>query len=138
MAATVTHETFTMVLFDQPTIVAEVERVAALVGVPADEAVRDAGWTPEDLHERERTGVIIGSGIGGLGTIADTAIKIGDTPTVTFTFSEVVTGFTAADVTVGSGSISTPTSSSPATACTRRSVSFIPSAPRRARAGPAA
>src|ERR1700710_1979606 len=36
----------------------------------ADEAVRDAGWTPEDLHERERTGVIIGSGIGGLGTIA--------------------------------------------------------------------
>jgi 3-oxoacyl-[acyl-carrier-protein] synthase II len=42
----------------------------------ADEAVRDAGWTPEDLHERERTGVIIGSGIGGLGTIADTAIKL--------------------------------------------------------------
>jgi 3-oxoacyl-[acyl-carrier-protein] synthase II len=42
----------------------------------ADEAVRDAGWTPEDLHERERTGVIIGSGIGGLGTIADTAIEL--------------------------------------------------------------
>jgi len=42
----------------------------------ADEAVRDAGWTPEDLHERERTGVIIGSGIGGLGTIADTAVEL--------------------------------------------------------------
>jgi 3-oxoacyl-[acyl-carrier-protein] synthase II len=42
----------------------------------ADEAVRDAGWTPEGLHERERTGVIIGSGIGGLGTIADTAIEL--------------------------------------------------------------
>jgi 3-oxoacyl-[acyl-carrier-protein] synthase II len=42
----------------------------------ADEAVRDAGWTPEDLHELERTGVIIGSGIGGLGTIADTAIEL--------------------------------------------------------------
>src|ERR1700741_1770276 len=25
----------------------------------ADEAVKDAGWTPEDEHERERTGVII-------------------------------------------------------------------------------
>src|ERR1700741_2358756 len=24
----------------------------------ADEAVKDAGWTPEDPHERERTGVI--------------------------------------------------------------------------------
>ncbi|NEX91310.1 beta-ketoacyl-ACP synthase II [Caulobacter sp. 17J65-9] len=42
----------------------------------ADEAVKDAGWTPEDLHERERTGVIIGSGIGGLGPIAETAIEL--------------------------------------------------------------
>ena len=42
----------------------------------ADEAVRDAGWTPEDPEELERTGVIIGSGIGGLGTIADTAIEL--------------------------------------------------------------
>jgi hypothetical protein len=40
MAATVTPETFTMVLFDQPTIVAEVERIAALVGVPAGEDVQ--------------------------------------------------------------------------------------------------
>ena len=42
----------------------------------ADEAVADAGWTPEDRESQERTGVIIGSGIGGLGTIADTAIKL--------------------------------------------------------------
>jgi 3-oxoacyl-[acyl-carrier-protein] synthase II len=42
----------------------------------ADEAVKDANWTPEDPEELERTGVIIGSGIGGLGTIADTAIKL--------------------------------------------------------------
>jgi 3-oxoacyl-[acyl-carrier-protein] synthase II len=42
----------------------------------ADEAVRDAGWTPEDEHERERTGVMIGSGIGGLSTIADTAVEL--------------------------------------------------------------
>jgi 3-oxoacyl-[acyl-carrier-protein] synthase II len=42
----------------------------------ADEAVKDANWTPEDEGERRRTGVIIGSGIGGLGTIADTAIEL--------------------------------------------------------------
>jgi len=42
----------------------------------ADEAVKDAGWTPEDEAERERTGVIIGSGIGGLSAIADTAIEL--------------------------------------------------------------
>ncbi len=42
----------------------------------ADEAVRDAGWTPEDEESRERTGVMIGSGIGGLGTIAETSIEL--------------------------------------------------------------
>jgi len=48
-----------------------------LYGVAAaDEAVRDAGWMPEDEESRERTGVMIGSGIGGLGTIAETAIEL--------------------------------------------------------------
>jgi len=48
-----------------------------LYGMAAvDEAVRDADWMPEDEHERERTGVIIGSGIGGLSTIADTAVEL--------------------------------------------------------------
>jgi 3-oxoacyl-[acyl-carrier-protein] synthase II len=42
----------------------------------ADEAVRDSGWTPEDDEGRERTGVMLGSGIGGLGTIAETAIEM--------------------------------------------------------------
>lgn len=40
MTVTVTPETFTMVLFDQPTIVATVERVAGLIGIPDDEAIR--------------------------------------------------------------------------------------------------
>jgi 3-oxoacyl-[acyl-carrier-protein] synthase II len=44
----------------------------------ADEAVRDAGWMPEDEESRLRTGVIIGSGIGGLNTIAETAIELRD------------------------------------------------------------
>ncbi len=42
----------------------------------ADEAVRDAEWTPEDEAERERTGVILGSGIGGLATIEATSIEL--------------------------------------------------------------
>jgi 3-oxoacyl-[acyl-carrier-protein] synthase II len=44
----------------------------------ADEAVRDAGWTPQDEESRERTGVIIGAGIGGLGPIADTALEMAE------------------------------------------------------------
>ncbi|MFV0244896.1 MAG: beta-ketoacyl-ACP synthase II [Qingshengfaniella sp.] len=42
----------------------------------ADQAVRDAGWMPEDEAARERTGVMIGSGIGGLSSIGDTAITL--------------------------------------------------------------
>ena len=44
-------------------------------------------------------------------TIDDTALKIGDTATVTFVFDQVVTGFTAADVTVTNGTLSDPVSS---------------------------
>jgi 3-oxoacyl-[acyl-carrier-protein] synthase II len=44
----------------------------------ADEAVRDSGWAPQTDEERERTGVIIGSGIGGLSTIADTAVELAE------------------------------------------------------------
>jgi 3-oxoacyl-[acyl-carrier-protein] synthase II len=42
----------------------------------ADEAVRDAGWTPTDKTECERTGVILGSGIGGLNSIAETTLEL--------------------------------------------------------------
>lgn len=44
----------------------------------AEQAVRAAGWTPTDEASRERTGVLLGSGIGGLQTIADTAILMRD------------------------------------------------------------
>jgi 3-oxoacyl-[acyl-carrier-protein] synthase II len=42
----------------------------------ADEAVLDSGWKPQTTGDFERTGVIIGSGIGGLATIAETAIEM--------------------------------------------------------------
>ena len=48
-----------------------------LYGVAAAEmAVRDSGWMPEAVDDLERTGVLVGSGIGGLNSIADTAILI--------------------------------------------------------------
>ncbi len=42
----------------------------------ADQAVKDAGWAPEDDESQYRTGVMIGSGIGGLQTIAETAVLL--------------------------------------------------------------
>jgi len=48
-----------------------------LFGIAAAEmAVKDAGWTPTDEEDLLRTGVMLGSGIGGLSSIADTAILI--------------------------------------------------------------
>jgi len=42
----------------------------------AEQAIRDAGWMPQDEASRERTGVMIGSGIGGLASIEKTAIEL--------------------------------------------------------------
>ena len=48
-----------------------------LYGIAAAEmAVKDAGWMPEGEEDRLRTGVMIGSGIGGLASIAETAVMI--------------------------------------------------------------
>ncbi|MDP3339652.1 beta-ketoacyl-ACP synthase II [Frigidibacter sp.] len=44
----------------------------------AQMAVEDSGWLPQDDEGRERTGVMIGSGIGGLNSIAETALLIRD------------------------------------------------------------
>ena len=42
----------------------------------ADEAVADSGWKAETDEQKDRTGVMIGSGIGGLNAIADTAVLL--------------------------------------------------------------
>ncbi|MBW8735063.1 MAG: beta-ketoacyl-ACP synthase II, partial [Asticcacaulis sp.] len=44
----------------------------------ADEALNDADWHPEAQEDQIRTGVMIGSGIGGLGIIAETALELRD------------------------------------------------------------
>lgn len=42
----------------------------------AEQAIRDSGWEPKSDEESWRTGVLIGSGIGGLPEIARGAIKV--------------------------------------------------------------
>ncbi len=42
----------------------------------ADMAVADSGWSPSDEEDLYRTGVMIGSGVGGLSTIADTSLTL--------------------------------------------------------------
>ena len=44
----------------------------------ADEAIADSGWKPETTEDQERTGVMIGSGIGGLGSIYETSLILAE------------------------------------------------------------
>lgn len=65
--------------FDPDTVMSAKERRRIdefiLYGMAAaDEAVADSGWVPQTDEEKYRSGVLIGSGIGGLSSIADTSI----------------------------------------------------------------
>ncbi|MBC6404327.1 MAG: beta-ketoacyl-ACP synthase II [Rhodospirillales bacterium] len=42
----------------------------------ADQAITDSGWQAETEEQQERTGVMIGSGIGGLKAIYDTSVAL--------------------------------------------------------------
>lgn len=42
----------------------------------AQQAVEDSGWMPDDEESRCRTGVLVGSGIGGLSEISDGSVKV--------------------------------------------------------------
>ena len=42
----------------------------------ADEAIKDGGYVPQTEEERERVGVMVGSGIGGLNEIYETSILL--------------------------------------------------------------
>ena len=49
-----------------------IDRFIAYGIISAVQAIADSGWTPKTENEKQRTGVILGSGIGGLETIAKT------------------------------------------------------------------
>jgi 3-oxoacyl-[acyl-carrier-protein] synthase II len=56
----------------------KVDRFITYALTAAEQAVTDADWKPEDEEARRRTGVLIGSGIGGVESIAETAITLRD------------------------------------------------------------
>ncbi|MFV0473504.1 MAG: beta-ketoacyl-ACP synthase II [Pikeienuella sp.] len=54
----------------------KIDRFIIYALTAAEQAIRDAGWTDADEAEKLRTGVMIGSGIGGIETIAETAVTL--------------------------------------------------------------
>ena len=56
----------------------KVDRFILYAVVAARQAIEDSGWMPSDEESLERTGVMIGSGIGGLEAIAAGALLVED------------------------------------------------------------
>ena len=56
----------------------KMDRFIHLGLVAASEAVEDSGWMPEAEEDRAATGVMIGSGIGGLQTIYEASIQVSE------------------------------------------------------------
>ncbi len=54
----------------------KMDRFIQLALVAASEAVANSGWEPTEEEDRCATGVMIGSGIGGLGTIYEASILV--------------------------------------------------------------
>ncbi len=56
----------------------KMDRFIHLALVAGIEAVEDSGWKPETEEDRDVTGVMIGSGIGGLQTIFEASLQVKD------------------------------------------------------------
>ncbi|MEE2929745.1 MAG: beta-ketoacyl-ACP synthase II [Pseudomonadota bacterium] len=67
--------------FDPDTVASAKERrridefILYAIGA-SEEAIADSGWVAETTEDQERTGVLIGSGIGGLQSIYDSSINL--------------------------------------------------------------
>ncbi len=57
----------------EPRELKRIDRFIAYGLIAAIQAVENSGWRPKDENEKNRTGVILGSGIGGLETISQTS-----------------------------------------------------------------
>ena len=68
--------TFNPDLYMEPKEQRKVDEFILYGVAAAEQAIKDAGWEPEDRDALERTGVLIGSGIGGLASIAETSITL--------------------------------------------------------------
>lgn len=56
----------------------KMDRFIQMAMVAADEALANAGWAPQTDNQRERTGTVIATGIGGFPAMAN-AVRIGET-----------------------------------------------------------
>ncbi len=67
---------FNVDLFVPPKEQRKMDRFIHFALAASSEAVENSGWKPTDEESLNRTGVMIGSGIGGLGTMYNTSITL--------------------------------------------------------------
>ena len=70
--------TFNPDLFMEPKEQRKVDDFIIYAMAAADEALADAGWHPESYEDQTASGVLIGSGIGGLNGIVEAAYTLRD------------------------------------------------------------
>ncbi|MBV8834989.1 MAG: beta-ketoacyl-ACP synthase II [Alphaproteobacteria bacterium] len=70
------HGTYNPDQWMEPKEQRKVDEFIVFAMCAARQALEDAGWKPKTADEQNATGVLIGSGIGGLEGIADTAITL--------------------------------------------------------------
>ncbi|MCL2505743.1 MAG: beta-ketoacyl-ACP synthase II [Alphaproteobacteria bacterium] len=62
--------------FIEPKEQKKMDRFIHLAIAASEEAIKDSGFVPADDEDRERSGVLIGSGVGGLNEIYETSIVL--------------------------------------------------------------
>jgi 3-oxoacyl-[acyl-carrier-protein] synthase II len=70
------NDTFNPDHFLEPKEQRKVDRFIVLAMAAADEALKDSGWDPQTYDEQVRSGVLVGSGIGGLMGIQNATMVI--------------------------------------------------------------
>ncbi len=69
---------FNVNLFMEPKEQRKTDVFITFAMAAAQEAVQDAGWAPQDQESLDRTGVLIGSGIGGLYTTYEASLTLNE------------------------------------------------------------
>ncbi len=62
--------------FIEPRDIKKMDKFIQLGIAASEEAIADSGWFPKDELSKDRTGILLGSGIGGLGVIEYTSITL--------------------------------------------------------------
>lgn len=73
-----TDGSFNVDLFVSPKEQRKIDPFIEYAMAAAAEAVEDSGWKPETEEDQYRTGVLIGSGIGGLHTIYESSVTLAE------------------------------------------------------------